>query len=33
MARFRDRNDFSTKMNLKNLPASDIADLKTLGYL
>ena len=31
--RFRNRNDFSTRMNLKNLPASDIEDLKTLGYL
>lgn len=31
--RFRDRNDFSTKMNLKNLPAGDIEDMKTLGYL
>ncbi len=31
--RFRNRNDFSTKINLKNLPASDIKDMKTLGYL
>lgn len=31
--RFRNRNDFSTRMNLKNLPASDIEEMKTLGYL
>jgi arylsulfatase A-like enzyme len=31
--RFRNRNDFATKMNLKNLPAGDIEEMKTLGYL
>jgi arylsulfatase A-like enzyme len=30
---FRDRKDFSTEMNLQKLPASDIEDMKTLGYL
>ena len=33
LGRFRDRGDFSTQMNLKNLPAKDIEDMKTLGYL
>jgi arylsulfatase A-like enzyme len=31
--RFRNRADYSTEMNLSKLPASEIEELKTLGYL
>jgi arylsulfatase A-like enzyme len=32
-ARFRDLPDYSIQMNLKNLPAAEIEEMKTLGYL
>jgi len=31
--RFRDPKDFSTGMNLQKLPAGEIEEMKTLGYL
>jgi hypothetical protein len=30
---FRDLKDYSIQMNLKNLPAGEIEEMKTLGYL
>lgn len=33
LGRFRDRRDFSVEMNLRKLPAGDIDEMKTLGYL
>ncbi len=32
-SRFRDLPDYSIQVNLKNLPASEIEEMKTLGYL
>ncbi len=33
LGRFRNRRDFSVEMNLRKLPAGDIDEMKTLGYL
>ncbi len=33
LGRFRDRGDFSVETNLRKLPAGDIDEMKTLGYL